>query len=152
MDEVRTENPLIGKRITAVYLASDKKALRFDVEDAEPVVARVDGDCCSATWIESLDTPGLLIGGTVTAVEDLNMPDLGQPDEYEVIAYYGCKVRTTKGDCVIDYRNESNGYYGGNISWPGDGYYYGGVHGQNISTEDWRLVAARPASPATPED
>jgi hypothetical protein len=37
---------------------------------------------------------------------------------------------------VIDYRNESNGYYGGELCWPDD-HFYGGVHGQNVSTEQW---------------
>jgi hypothetical protein len=134
-------NPLIGKTITAVFLASDKKAIRFDVAGDEPVIAKADGDCCSDTWIESLDTPSLLIGGVVVSVEDLEMPDLGQSGEFDVLAYYGCKIATTKGACVIDYRNSSNGYYGGNLSWPNDSYFYGGVHGQNVSSEEWQQVA-----------
>lgn len=144
-------NVLIGKTITAVYLAEDGGAIRFDVEGAEPVIARADGDCCSYTWIESLDAPEALIG-TVTAVVDIDMPDLGteasqtnEKDRYydaDCISYYGCKITTDKGSCVIDYRNESNGYYGGNLSWPGpNSYFYGGVHGQNVSTEKWRLIA-----------
>lgn len=139
-------NALIGKTITVVYLAKDKMALRFDVEGGDPIIARADADCCSLTWIESLDTPELLIGGVVTAVEDLKMPDLGSPGDYEVIAYYGCKVSTTKGACVIDYRNESNGYYGGNIVWPGGEYdtFYGGVYGQNVSSNEWTLLAGAP--------
>lgn len=141
-------NPLIGKVITAVHVATDKKAIRFDVEGGEPIVAKADGDCCSSTWIEALDTPDLLIGGTVTAVEDIPMPDIpgAEPDDYDVIAYYGCKISTTKGACVIDYRNSSNGYYGGNLSWPNDGYFYGGVYGQNVSTEEWQQVAPGAAS------
>ena len=78
----------------------------------------------------------------VISVNDIEMPNLGQPDEDETdedetIAYYGCKICTDKGDIIIDYRNESNGYYGGGLSWPDDTYYYGGVWGQNISEEKW---------------
>ena len=145
------DNPLIGKRIVAVWLADDQKALRFDVGGGEPIIVRADGDCCSSTWIESLDTPDLLIGGVVASVDDLDMPDRGQPDEYEVIAYYGCKVTTDKGACVIDYRNESNGYYGGNLSWPNDGYFYGGVYGQNVSNEKWNLIAPSATRDEPPE-
>ena len=50
---------------------------------------------------------------------------------------YGVKITTDKGHIVIDYRNASNGYYGGNLSWPDDSYFYGGVHGQNESNEEW---------------
>ncbi len=131
----KAQDALNGKKIVKVWLAADKLAIRFDVEDGDPVVARVDGDCCSSTWIESLDAPALLLG-TVLDVEDLDVPDLGSPDEYECLAYYGCKITTNRGACVIDYRNSSNGYYGGNLSWPGE-HFYGGVSGQNVSNEDW---------------
>ena len=36
-------NPLIGKKVVAVHLAEDKKAIKFDVEGGEPIVARADG-------------------------------------------------------------------------------------------------------------
>ena len=137
---------LIGKRIVAAFIADDKKALKFDVADGDPVVVKADGDCCSSTWIEGVDMPGVLLG-TVSAVEDLEMPDLGSPGEYEKIAYYGCKITTEKGSCVIDYRNESNGYYGGNLSWPDDKYFYGGVFGQNVSTEDWKPLTLDSEAP-----
>ena len=142
------QNPLIGKRIVKVWLADDKQAMKFDVEGAEPIIAKVDADCCSFTWIESFDAPTALLG-VVQAIENLDMPDLGNGKEQtrdkdtegDVIAYYGCKITTDKGACVIDYRNDSNGYYGGSIVWPNEGYYYGGVYGQNVSAERWKEVA-----------
>ena len=131
-------NPLIGKVITNVWLAKDKRAIKFDIENEDSIIARADGDCCSVSWIEEIDLPSMLIG-KVISVEDINMPDLGQPNEYDLIQYYGCKITTDKGSCIIDYRNESNGYYGGNLSWPNDrSSFYGGVYGQNISQEDWQ--------------
>ena len=137
-------NPLVGKKILAVYLAEDKKAIKFDLDGAEPIITRADGDCCSSTWIEYIETPENLLG-TVAAVEDVDMPDKGSPAEYDVIAYYGCKITTDKGSCLLDYRNESNGYYGGSLDWPRkDGtasYFYGGVFGQNVSNEDWKKIA-----------
>ena len=131
-----TKNPLVGKRVVAVYLADDRKAIKFDVEGGKPVIAWADGDCCSSTWIEDLDLPASLIGGVVRAVEDIDMPDLGSPDEYTEIAYYGLRITTDKGVCVLDYRNASNGYYGGSIEWIKD-CHYGGVYGQNESSEHW---------------
>lgn len=130
------QNPLIGKIITEVKIASDKKAINFIANDGEHI-AKCDGDCCSNTWIENVELP--ILPATVIAVEDIDMPDKGQP-EYGAIAYYGCKISTDKGDIIIDYRNESNGYYGGNISWENDDYYYGGVSGQNVSTCEWQTV------------
>lgn len=74
----------------------------------------------------------------VIAVDDLEMPDLGDMDGCDVVAYYGCKITTDKGVIIIDYRNDSNGYYGGNLSWPDDNYFYGGVYNQNVSNEKWK--------------
>jgi hypothetical protein len=127
---------LIGKTITKMKIADDKKAILFITDDGE-IIAKCDGDCCSNTWVEHIELPVLGFPAKVISVDDLDMPDLGQPDEYEVIAYYGCKIVTDKGDIVIDYRNESNGYYGGNLSWPDDNYFYGGVYGQNVSKNNW---------------
>jgi hypothetical protein len=137
----KEQNILVGKTIKEVFLASDSKAMKF-VTDEGDIIAKADGDCCSDSWVESVDDPTVLIDATVLEVEDTSMPDLGSPGEYDgVIAYYGCKITTTKGRAVIDYRNSSNGYYGGNLSWPDDKYFYGGVHGQNISNEDWKPLS-----------
>lgn len=143
-------NPLIGKTITAVWLAEDRKAIRFDAGE-EQIVARCDGDCCSSTWIENIEAPEALIGSPVLAAADLAMPDREYDhDKFEVLAFYGFKITTAKGDCVIDYRNESNGYYGGSLEWPGtDHFYYGGVFGQNVSKEEWRSLASLQAGSET---
>ena len=130
---------LIGKTITGLKIASDKKALLIQTSNGDCTV-RVDGDCCSNSWIEHIELPALGFPALVSDVRDLEMPDLGSPSEDEVIAYYGCKIVTDRGDIIIDYRNESNGYYGGNLSWPDDNYFYGGVHGQNDSNMEWTDV------------
>jgi len=132
-------NVLIGKTLTGIKIADDKHALLFQMADGD-IIARTDGDCCSHTWIENVELPARGFPCVVSGVVDLDMPDLGSPSECECIAYYGCKIITDNGDIVIDYRNESNGYYGGNLSWPGE-HYYGGVSGQNESTENWVEVS-----------
>lgn len=134
-------NPLIGKTITAVFLAEDKKAMRFDLADGDPIVVRADGDCCSSTWIEEVQGIDQIIGSPIVAVEGVGgvKEDSGEQGD-ECIAYYGCKITSGKGYALIDYRNQSNGYYGGNLSWPNDDYFYGGVHGQNISKEEWKQI------------
>lgn len=134
------QNPLIGKTITALEIAEDKMALRFVLTDGE-VVVNCDADCCSSTWIEHTELPALGFPAVVVSVEDVPMPDLGNMPGCDVVAYYGCKITTDRGEILIDYRNDSNGYYGGNLSWPGE-RYYGGVYGQNISKHQWRPVAA----------
>lgn len=145
---------LVGKTLTGVKIASDKGALLFETTDGKAVV-RADGDCCSHTWIEHIELPALGFPAKVLAVDDLPMPDLGSPDKYDVIAYYGCKITTDRGEMVIDFRNSSNGYYGGSLVWPkltDDEYnhFYGGVYGQNVSNEDWREVSESSSSTELP--
>ena len=128
---------LDGKTITQIEIATDKRAMRFMIEGADPIVAKADGDCCSSTWIEHVELPALGFPAKVLKVEDIDLPGSNDNDsEYECLAVYGLKITTDKGEVVIDYRNSSNGYYGGNLSWPGE-YFYGGVHGQNVSDEAW---------------
>lgn len=132
------DNILIGRIITELKIADDKKALLF-ITNYGNVIVKTDGDCCSNTWIEHIELPVNGFPATVTNVEEIDMPNLTvNRNDDEVIAYYGCKITTDKGILLIDYRNESNGYYGGNLSWPSENSdFYGGVYGQNISTEKW---------------
>jgi len=133
------KNLLIGRTITGMKIAEDQKAILFITDEGE-MIARADGDCCSSTWIENIELPVNGFPAIVSAVEDLNMPDLDNKDDGEVIAYYGNKIVTDKGDVVIDFRNLSNGYYGGNLCWPGENHFYGGVYGQNISNNEWKDI------------
>lgn len=130
---------MIGKVIVDMKIADDKEALLFVTDSGEQLIAKVDADCCSYTWIESIELPALGLPFTILAIDNLDMgtPDLWDEGKYELIQFYGCKVVTDKGDMVIDYRNSSNGYYGGNICWPDDRYFYGGVYGQCVSGCNW---------------
>ena len=134
------ENKLIGKKIVDVKIAEDKLAMLFVCDNGEELVVRVDADCFSYTWIESVELPALGFPFTVIACDDLDMnKEPLENEEYECLQFYGAKITTDKGDMVIDYRNDSNGYYGGDIVWPGEGFY-GGVYGQNESNMNWRDV------------
>ena len=131
---------LEGKTITQLEIAADKMALRFSVEGHEPIIAKTDGDCCSHSWIESVEIPALGFPAKVLKVEELDTEVGGELD------IYGIKIVTDKGDLIIDFRNESNGYYSGNMWWPKEdpeeyNGFYGGVYGQNVSKEEWKPLA-----------
>lgn len=130
-------NPLIGKTIESVWLAEDGKAIRFNLKGGEEIIARTEGDCCSSTWIESIEMPENMIG-TVREADDIDMNRASEKADYEIIQFYGFRIVTEKGIATLDYRNESNGYYGGSLDWPRtdgkESYFYGGVFGQNISS------------------
>lgn len=136
------ENALIGATISEMKVAEDRYAILF-ITDKGNLIARVDADCCSETWVEHIDLPVLGFPAKVLDVVDLEMPDLGSPEPGEEIEYYGAKIVTDKGDIIIDYRNSSNGYYGGSMVWPGsDEYFSGGVYGQNISKNEWKEIVS----------
>src|ERR1700735_4704892 len=119
-------------------IAADRQALLFQTVEGEIVVG-VDADCCSYTWIEHIELPALGFPAVVLSVANLDMPE-GAPSEFRTdpdsLAFYGCKIVTDRGEIVIDYRNGSNGYCGGSLSWPGE-HFYGGVFGQNVSKRGW---------------
>lgn len=114
------QKALIGAVITSYNMTSDGTSITFNLLDRRPIRLDAKGDCCSYSWIESIDNPGALLG-TVQSVEDIDMPDLGSIDSpkhqgVDCVRYYGLKITTEKGDCVLDYRNDSNGYYGGSLT------------------------------------
>lgn len=116
-------NSLIGKRVMEFKLTTDHQVLILFFLDGSHVFFEVDADCCSHSWIESLDLVDNLFG-VISSVEDIPMPDLGtitteKQKDVTCVKYYGLKITTNKGSCVIDYRNDSNGYYGGSISLRG---------------------------------
>lgn len=130
---------LIGKTITGIKIAADKEAMLFDFEN-DQLVVKVDGDCCSRSWIENIDLPALGFPAKVTAVRDLDLISRQDVDEIEEIKFYGFVIETDRGEINIEYRNSSNGYYGGNLVWPGEDFY-GGAFDQNVSKCEWIDVA-----------
>lgn len=129
-------NFFVGKIINSIKIASDKEALLFICEDGEYTVM-CDADCCSHTWIEHMELPALGFPAKVMSQEDLEMSEGVDHPEYDYLQFYGHKMTTDRGEIVIDYRNSSNGYYGGNLTWPDSRYHYGGVYNQSVSNNDW---------------
>lgn len=134
-------NPLINKTLTGMKIAEDRQSLLFQTLEGD-IVVNAEGDCCSYTWIEHVELPALGFPAKVISVDELEMPE-GKESTFhkdpDQLSFYGCKIVTDRGEIVIDYRNDSNGYYGGNLSWPGE-YYYGGVFGQNVSKHNWKDI------------
>lgn len=77
------------------------------------------GDCCSTTWIEHVEDSRMAGDALITFADDVGAMDSDRPDPEwtECVKYYGFKIETDKGTILIDYRNSSNGYYGGSLDW-----------------------------------
>ena len=107
------QKALMGKTLTGHTLPPGGETITFHTTTGD-VRLRAEGDCCSYSWVESIDDPSVL-SGLVTGVEQIAMPDLGTLPGRDVVSYYGLKITTERGRAVIDYRNDSNGYYGGSL-------------------------------------
>lgn len=100
---------LIGKEILKVFLNQEKTEMIISTNKGE-VKVDVYGDCCSYSWIEHMS----LIDNLFSEVLDVVNYDIEDVDiEYGLLQIYKTTIKTKKGDCDIEYRNESNGYYGG---------------------------------------
>ena len=120
--------PLLGRKLTSVKLVDHGQRILFSFETGDAVGFAVEGDCCSSSWIEHLELPcddvaGLeIIGIYEDGTTDLTDDEAANPliksgtyehREHECLVHYQTAFRTAKGDIVLEYRNSSNGYYGG---------------------------------------
>lgn len=106
---------MVGKTIKQVAISKDKSEITFTFAEGEPLTLEAYGDCCSHTYIESIDVPDNLLG-VVRRVENVDMPEPRlEKDDFDVTDFYGLRIVTDKGHAIIDYRNDNNGYYGGSL-------------------------------------
>lgn len=89
---------------------------RFTIEFEQGIQRfEVVGGCCSKSWIEHLEVPRDLSGAVLLSIEEPDGIELEPcsegPNRY--IQVYQTKFHTTKGTISLEYRNSSNGYYGG---------------------------------------
>jgi hypothetical protein len=109
-------NDLLGRTVHQVLANADLDVWRF-VTDQGNVDYVCYGDCCSESWVNHIADLDVLIGQKVEEVEEIDLFSLlgaePEPTKQEVDKVMFHRVRTDKGVCVIEFRNSSNGYYGG---------------------------------------
>lgn len=109
---------LVDKTVHQVLTDADKVFWRF-VTDQGNVDYYCFADCCSESWVNHIADLDTLIGQTVKEVEQIDLFRLlgtqPEPTRQEVDEVMFHRVRTDKGVCVIEFRNSSNGYYGGSF-------------------------------------
>lgn len=111
---------LIGKIIIKVEKTPEDDALVFTDGNGDKFYYQVYGECCSATWFAHIAGIKSLLGNKVNSVENKEeFTDEEQKkaeeeqEDYDVLNLYGILLKTDKGTCDIEFRNDSNGYYGG---------------------------------------
>lgn len=115
------EKKLIEKLVVGIEISNENNFLRFKLADGE-VVLYAAGDCCSLSWFNDILGVDALLGGTIRAIESIEMPDPRSEEarkkeekDGDYLAFYGYKITTDKGHVTLAFRNSSNGYYGGSI-------------------------------------
>ncbi len=103
---------------------NDEKVVLY-AEDGRSIVLTVEGDCCSHSYFTDNGIKDFksIVGETLIKLEETECPGalpdghffVSEEDERngDCVALYCLKVTTDKQEVSIDWRNDSNGYYGG---------------------------------------
>ncbi len=116
---------MVGRKLRSVELTNGRSDIEFLFQDGYKAKFAVEGDCCSHSWIEHLELPGDIDGATVLSVEDSAPVSQDHPEHDEEnddggdsISVYNTSFKTDRGEIILEFRNSSNGYYGGSlIAW-----------------------------------
>lgn len=106
MDELK------GRAIKSARINPDKTLLVFDTDEGE-IAYYAEGDCCSESWFNHVTGAEYLAGSTVKEVEtsDVDGQLAGTRQEADQVAFV--TMPTSIGYTTFEFRNSSNGYYGG---------------------------------------
>ena len=108
-----TFEKLVGKTITELWISSDKENIVFVDSEGKEHGFYAYGDCCSNSWIEHMTGLDCLLGHhKVLSAEDMDIDSFNDSDS-EHIQVYGITLTTERGHFLFEFRNSSNGYYGG---------------------------------------
>lgn len=116
---------LVGRKIVSVDMGEDK--LHFTDDSGDVLTYYVDGRCCSRSYFYDMHGKEKLLGnGPVVSVKEIELKDPnsheGRHDEY--VKAYGYEIVTEHSKwgeqtTVFSFRNDSNGYYGGEMHFAG---------------------------------
>ena len=110
--------PLHDKPVESVAIDQDGEHLVFRLVDGRTLTYEAVGDCCSSSWVEHITVPPDLAGSVFDAVAETNMGEKVDDKDWETIRFYQTSFRCPKGEVIVEYRNSSNGYYGGWLEGP----------------------------------
>lgn len=111
---------LLGKTLTHCVGRKGEDEIRFVTTDGETYVLYHCQDCCESVVVEDIcGELSDLVGSPITQAEEVgNEPDPGKPGEYtESWTWTFYRLSTMKGQVVIRWLGESNGYYSESVSF-----------------------------------
>lgn len=111
-----SENLLIGCTLIGVTLSDDQHQIIFITEKGA-LPATCYEECCSHTWINDVEMPARQLGGLITNINWLDLSHRNESSDDSLIQHYGFELYTTHGILTVEFRNKSNGYYGGSLDF-----------------------------------
>jgi hypothetical protein len=109
---------LVGRHVLGVQMTPGKDYVRF-ITTTGNLDYCCYADCCSESWVNHVNDIDKLIDATVTRVEEADFygmlgaePEPTRQESDDVLFH---RIHTDKGTCLIEFRNSSNGYYGGSF-------------------------------------
>jgi hypothetical protein len=100
---------LIGRN--CLSMKYDTESITFDLDNERLDYIAV-GDCCSSSYIESIDDESVFDDSVILEVS-VESGQAEEVDEFDIHKWTFYKFKTTKGYATLSFRNESNGYYDG---------------------------------------
>ena len=117
---MKLEDALVGRKVLDVMMNPECTFVRF-ITDQGDLDYFCFADCCSESWINHVNSLDELIGGTVKSVDAVDLytalgvePEPTRQECDDVLTY---RIFTEKGVCSMEFRNSSNGYYGGSLDY-----------------------------------
>ncbi len=110
---------LFKETIFRMYMDADKEYLVFRTMHGgtEYIIYTADAQCCSDSWFESITNPEYLVGNEIIGIEEKIEREEIVPEtddmSQRILRIYGYTFKTSQGYSDIEFRNSSNGYYGG---------------------------------------
>jgi hypothetical protein len=109
---------VIGKII--VKITDENDDLQLHLENGEIIYFSAEGDCCSESWVEHIESPKK--PEKILEIKEIEISDYKEEkidykkkkkEEIDCLSLYFYQINTDGGSYLIELRNNSNGYYGG---------------------------------------
>ena len=104
---------LKGRTIENIFIDKAKENLWVKCVE-EDFILSTEGDCCSKTWIEHISVPWRE-AGPIVEVKEIELGE-GAATRQDCDQLYVLRIiLQTGGSLDVEFRNSSNGYYGGQM-------------------------------------
>ena len=113
LEDIKSIVGLTIRKVTFGDEGEDDNDLVFYTDNLT-IYYECEADCCSSSWVDNIDDLDNMLNSEILEVEELKVESI-EIEDYDVLRKYDYLVKTSKGDARIEFRNSSNGYYGGNL-------------------------------------